>query len=128
MEDENKVLEKQNITLIKNDWNGQHFDYEVGTESSADGFELWYLKEKGAQYDICENVYYEDSGVIEALQMFIENHSGESITIVDWTHGDVSDQVDWDELAYVVLPSEEEQRQNDLLNHADALSDEERGR
>ena len=65
MEDENKVLEKQNITLIKNDWNGQHFDYEVGTESSADGFELWYLKEKGSQYDICENVYYEESGVIE---------------------------------------------------------------
>tara|TARA_Y100001972_G_C7653451_1_gene328772 strand:+ start:1888 stop:2403 length:516 start_codon:yes stop_codon:yes gene_type:complete len=96
MDYKKRVLEHQNIT-IKKEWNGGHYDYEVGEESSADGYDLYYFKEKGEQYDLCENVYSYDSGLLEALESFIENHSQESITIVDFC--DKIDEVDWDELA-----------------------------
>ena len=97
MDYKEKVLENKNIT-IKTEWNGGHIDYEVGNESTADGYDLWYFRQNGEQIDICENVYYYENGVIEALQDFIENHSGESITIADWC--EITDDIDWDELAH----------------------------
>lgn len=96
MDYKKRVLEHQNITIQK-EWNGGHYDYEVGEESSADGYDLYYFKEKGDQYDLCENVYSYDSGLQEALESFIENHSQESITIVDFC--DKTDNIDWDEIA-----------------------------
>ena len=98
MDYKEKVLENKNIT-IKTEWNGGHIDYEVGNESTADGYDLWYFKENGEQIDICENVYYYENGVIEALQDFIENHSGESITIADWCEITETNDLDWDEIA-----------------------------
>ena len=43
MDYKEKVLENKNIT-IKTEWNGGHINYEVGNESTADGYDLWYVK------------------------------------------------------------------------------------
>ena len=89
------LLSRKNINLITEDWNGEHYDFEIGNESSADGYDLWYFKAKKDNFDICENVYYYQEGVVEAVEEFILNHTDEPITIVDFTDdGRISELVE----------------------------------
>ena len=76
------------------------YDWEVGCESTADGYELWYCKEYGYDTDICENVYYYESGVIDKLQeIIVEVIDDETkISILCWDES-ISDQIDWEHIA-----------------------------
>ena len=48
MEFKERVL-KENGHTILTDWNGEKYNWEIGEESTADGFEVFYVKEYGEE-------------------------------------------------------------------------------
>jgi hypothetical protein len=89
-----RVLENQEITIIK-DYNRQAYDWEIGNETSANGYDLWYVKEKLDELSLCDNVYTEEYDMLERVKELIEEET--NITIVDWE--ELTDNLDWEEIA-----------------------------
>ena len=77
-----RVLKAQDIKILTDNHSIEDrvkFNWEVNTESTADGYEVWYVKERHDNLDICENVYYSEYGAIEKLEELLQEESGISI-------------------------------------------------
>jgi len=94
MDYKKEVLEHTDNT-ITTDWSGGSYDMEVGTENTADGYTLYYIKESNAPLFIEEHVYYDEDNFIESLQEFIKGEVGTTILIWD---EDILERIDWEEI------------------------------
>ena len=94
MDYKKEVLEHTDNT-ITTDWSGGSYDMEVGTENTADGYTLYYIKESNAPLFIEEHVYYDEDNFREALQKHISLEWGE--TILFWDE-DILERIDWEEI------------------------------
>lgn len=94
MDYKKEVLEKTSVE-ITTEWNGGNYDMEVGTEDTADGYTLYYIKESNAPLFIQEHVYYDEDGLREAVQKHISLEWGE--TILFWDE-DILELIDWEEI------------------------------
>lgn len=94
MDYKEKVLEHKN-NIITTEWNGGSYDMEVGTEDTADGYTLYYIKERLSPIFIQEHVYYDEDNFIESLQEFIKREV--DTTILFWDE-DILERIEWEEI------------------------------
>tara|TARA_R110001599_G_scaffold162535_1_gene351771 strand:+ start:94 stop:633 length:540 start_codon:yes stop_codon:yes gene_type:complete len=92
-----KLKDKRGVELSL-EWSDEsrpNYDYEVGSESTADGYEIYYVKESSQEYELQENVYYYESGALEKIyELMMEE---EDITIHFWEE-DMFDNIDLDDI------------------------------
>ena len=94
MDYKKEVLEHTDNT-ITTDWSGGSYDMEVGTENTADGYTLYYIKESNHPLFVEEHVYYDEDNFREALQKHISLEWGE--TTLFWDE-DILELIDWEEI------------------------------
>lgn len=94
MEFKERVL-KENGHTILTDWNGENYNWEIGEETSADGYEIFYANEKGDQLNIAENIFQYKDGATEKIGELLENETG--LTFMFWD-SDLVDEIDWEDI------------------------------
>lgn len=90
-----KVLEHQGITILTY-WNSEHFDIEVGEETSVDDYSIYYMRYKDEPLSIQEHIFYDEYGLTEALQEKI--HDETDITFMVWDD-ELLENIDWEGIA-----------------------------
>jgi len=105
---------KQYVTLIS-DYK-LPFDWELDYESTADGYDIYIVKEKNDPISICDNIYYYDHSALERIEELIAEaiQDGNNIDIMD--SADMLEQVDWDSIAESVEGSGQNENFNKALN------------
>ena len=94
MEFKERVLEENGHTILT-DWNGQNYNWEIGEESSADGYELFYVKENGEELNIENNLFQYKDGATDKIGELLENETG--LTFMFWD-SDLVDEIDWEDI------------------------------
>ena len=94
MEFKERVL-KENGHTILTDWNGQNYNWEIGEETSADGYEIFYANEKGDELNIAENIFQYKNGATDKIGELLENETG--LTFMFWD-SDLVDEIDWEDI------------------------------
>jgi len=94
MDYKKEVLERTSVE-ITTEWNGGSYDMEVGTEDTADGYTLYYIKESNAPLFIQEHVYYNEDSLREAVQKHI--YLVWASKILFWDE-DLLELIDWEEV------------------------------
>lgn len=89
-----RVLEEKGHT-IHTEYNGQSFDWEIGCEYTIDFADVYYIKEKGTDICLSENIFsYSYNALNEIRNMILDN---DSLTFMFWDN-DLLDDLDWEEL------------------------------
>ena len=95
MEFKERVL-KENGHTILTDWNGEKYNWEIGEQSTADGYELFYVKENGEELNIEQNLFQYKDGATDKIGELLENETG--LTFMFWD-SDLVDEIDWEDIA-----------------------------
>ena len=91
---------KQYVSIDDNFDGTKNYDLEVGSDTTADDYEIYYVKEPRDNIDIRENVYYYESGALEKLHELIVETINDSHKISIVSHDDtITDQIDWEDIA-----------------------------
>ena len=89
-----RVLKEQDITFTTD--YSKPYQWEAHAEDTADGFTIYYCRGKNETLEICDNIYHQESGLIERLQELIQDETGFTILLGD---ADFEEAIDWEELA-----------------------------
>ena len=76
-----RILKEQEITFTTD--YSKPYQWEAHAEDTADGFTIYYCKGKNETLEICDNIYHQESGLIERLQELIQDETGFTILLGD---------------------------------------------
>lgn len=121
MEFKERVL-KENGHTILTDWNGHKYNWEIGEESTADGYELFYVKENGEELNIENNLFQYKDGATDKIGELLENETG--LTFMFWD-SDLVDEIDWEDICdnlNLIFEYEEEEEVFELWKESELQS------
>ena len=89
-----RLIEEKGHT-IHTEYNGQSFDWEIGCEFTRDSEDVYYIKEKGTDICLSENVYVSSYNALDEIRSMILDN--DSLTFMFWDN-ELLDDLDWEEL------------------------------
>ena len=102
------LKEKRGVEFRFDDKYTGSYDWCVESISTADGYELWCVREKYSDIDVYENGYYYESGAIEKVTELIKEDENITIHFYDTS---IYEDIDWYEI--------EEDLEDELYEYSD---------